>query len=74
MADHEVVIASPPDRDKLVAELSDGDGVWAVVNQETEQFVIEILPRPDGNPWVFPLNAVLEAIERAAKRLSGELP
>jgi hypothetical protein len=74
MKKHEVILASPPDREKLVAEISVDHEVWAEINQETEQLVLEIYPRRDGKAWVLQLNEALEAVERATKRLSGELP
>jgi hypothetical protein len=72
MVPHVVILASPPDREKLVAEISDGHDVWAVVNQETGEFVVEILSRGDGSPWIFPLDEVLEAMKRATSSLLGE--
>jgi hypothetical protein len=63
-----------PDREKLVAEISKGGEMWAEINQDAGEFKIELYARRDGSPWVFPLDDLLKAIERAQKRLLGELP
>lgn len=74
MEQHEVILASPPDREKLVAQLSVANEMWAEINSESGQFEAEIYPRRDGKPWVFALQSALEAINRATKRLLGKLP
>ncbi len=73
MLEHGVILTSPPDREKLVAEIVFGDDVWAVINHETGQFEIEILPHPKGESRVFPVDGALAAIDRAHKRLLGEI-
>jgi len=74
MAEHEVILASPADRDKVVVMLSVAHEMWAEINQEKEQLEIQIYPRQDGNPWVFPLHEAISAINRAKNRLLGDLP
>jgi len=49
MQKHGVIIASPPNREKLIAEIELGDGVWAEISHDTGTFVIEILPQPKGS-------------------------
>ncbi len=46
-------IASPPDREKLVAELFYDDEQWAEIHQESEQLTLQLYPRRDGQPWEF---------------------
>lgn len=66
---HRVTIASPPDREKLVAMIDVNDEQWAEVNQESDRLQIELYPRQDGNPWKFDLTAATAAIEQAVARL-----
>jgi hypothetical protein len=74
MLNHEIILASPPDREKLVAQISKEQEAWAEINQESDRVEIELYPRQDGKPWIFPRDEMLEAIEIAKKRLLGELP
>jgi hypothetical protein len=63
-------IASPPDREKVVAEIFVGDTQWSELSCEIDgHLVAEFYPRPDGTPWRFPFREALEALERAAARL-----
>jgi len=66
-----VEIASPPDREKLVAPILVDNEQWAEVNQETDRLQIEIYPRRDGSPWVFDLEEVLQSLAEARRRLRG---
>ena len=70
MSEHHVTIASPPDRDKLVAMVDIGNEQWAEINQESGELQIELYPRRDGQPWVFVLAEAIAAIEMARTRLS----
>ena len=64
-----IEIASPPDREKLVAAIMlDGEQV-AEVNQENERLQVEIYPRRDGEPWVFDLEEVVKTFKAAQQRL-----
>ena len=65
-------ISSPPDREKLVAELLVGNDQWAELNQETDELLLEVYPRQDGLPWSLDFEATLEALNAAKKRLVGE--
>jgi hypothetical protein len=71
MPTHKVILASPPDRDKLVAMIDFEDEQWAEVNQESGSLTIEVYPRRDGKPWVFDFDSVVIALERAKSRLVG---
>ena len=64
-----VIIASPSDREKLVAELIHGDEQWAEVHQESGDLTLELYPRRDGGLWSFALDEVLAALETARQRL-----
>jgi hypothetical protein len=47
-----ITIASPPDREKLVAEVFFDDEQVAEINQEADELQVEIYPRPSATPWV----------------------
>ena len=66
-----VEIASPPDRERLVAPILIDDEQWAEVNQESDRLQIEIYPRRDGTPWVFDLEDVAKSLTEAERRLRG---
>jgi hypothetical protein len=69
MSNHRISIASPPDREKLVAMIDYGNEQWAEINQESTDFVVEIYPRRDGKPWLFDFNEMMSALESAKRRL-----
>ena len=69
MGEHHISIASPPDREKLVATVVYDDEQWAEINQESGELSLEIYPRRDGQPWVFPLADAIKAIDAARIRL-----
>ncbi len=69
---HRICISSPPDREKLVAEIFFGDTQWAEINQERETFEVEFYPRPDGEPWRIDYQDALSALNEAKRSLMGE--
>lgn len=64
-------LSSPPDREKLVAEVFFGQIQVAELNQEHERIGIEIYPHPDGQPWNFELAGFLMAVQNARTALVG---
>ena len=66
-----ITIASPPDREKLVAMIDVGDEQWAEVSQETAELQIEFYARRDGKPWALSLSEAQAAIDAAKARLTG---
>lgn len=64
-----ICISSPPDRDKLVAEIFFGDVQWAEINQEEDTLQIEFYPRPDGQPWRISFVDAVTALEHAKQRM-----
>jgi hypothetical protein len=66
-----VDIASPPDREKLVAQISYDREQWAEVNQESGSLTLELYPRQDGKPWEFSFDEALTALRHAQERLIG---
>ncbi len=68
----EVDIASPPDREKLIAEIFYDHEQWAEIHQETGNLTLEIYPRRDGKPWEFSFEEALAALRHAQRRLIGD--
>ena len=67
-----ICMSSPPDREKLVAEIFLGDTQWAEINQEHEALEVEFYPRPDGEPWRMDYQAVLTVLDEAKRKLIRE--
>src|SRR5258708_37791673 len=65
-------IASPPDREKLVAQLSYDSEQWAEINQESTQLTLELYPRRDGQPWEFSFDEAITRLQLARRRLIGD--
>jgi hypothetical protein len=62
----------PPDREKLVADIS-FDGIqWAEINQERDSLEVEFYPRPDGLPWRIDFQLALRALDDAKRKLVGD--
>jgi len=68
---YRLCLSSPPDREKLVAEIFFGDVQWAEVSQERDVLEIEFYPRPDGEPWRIGFSSAINALEEAKRRLIG---
>jgi len=68
-----IEITSPPDREKLVAELWWGDEMWGEINQDSGSLMVELYPRASGEPWTFPLDTLLEVLRKAGPHLLGEI-
>lgn len=69
---YRICISSPPDREKLVAEVFFGDMQWAELNQEGETLEVEFYPRPDGETWRVDYQNALNALVDAKQKLVGE--
>jgi hypothetical protein len=70
--DMRICISSPPDREKLVAEIFFGNEQWAELNQEGGTLELEFYPKPSGKFWRLGLDNVLEALNEAKRQLTGE--
>jgi hypothetical protein len=66
-----VDICSPPDRAKLVAQVSYDHEQWAEVHQEADGLTLELYPRQNGKPWEFSFDEALTALRHAQERLTG---
>ena len=67
-----VNLASPPDREKLVAEIMCDGEQWAEVHQEKTELTLEVYPRQDGQPWMLSFEDMVAALQLAKSRLAGE--
>jgi len=67
-----ILIASPPDRERLVAELYLEDEQVAEISQEViGKFLVEIFPKLSGRPWSFDLSSFQLALNASADCLVG---
>lgn len=73
MSEFHISIASPPDRDKLVAMIDFGNEQWAEVNQDFGILSLEVYPKRDGTPWTFPVADAIAALQKAEQQLLGRL-
>jgi hypothetical protein len=69
-----VVIASPFDREHLVCELWDGGEHLGELHQEFGARTLEIYPRREGQPWVFPLAEFIGILQHADHWLGSGVP
>lgn len=68
-SDMTVEVASPPDRDDLVAELWQANAMWGEVRWAGGRFVLELYPKPGDGAWSFGLDEVLECLEESKRTL-----
>jgi hypothetical protein len=72
----EIFKAFPPDRDDPIVELNvRHDGVVdipAEISRESGELRITLFAREGGVPWDYPLDAFIEAVQRAVEVLGGE--
>ena len=71
MTAYRIDIASPPDREKLVAQIIFGDTQWAELSHEDGTLQMEFYSRPDGEPWRIDYQEVIAALDQAKRRLIG---
>jgi hypothetical protein len=65
-----ITIASPPDRDDLVAELWLGKDLLGEVTRDAEDgFRVELYPAPGKTPWSLRVADLTAALKQAAQRL-----
>ena len=64
-----VDIASPPDREKVVAQISFDREQWAEISQESGNLTLELYPRRDGKPWSFGYDEAIKTLVSARKKL-----
>ncbi len=67
-----IQLASPPDRERLVAELFVGNRQFAEVSWEDDKPMLEVYPKSTTNHqefWMLELDEVIEALNIARKSL-----
>jgi hypothetical protein len=69
MEQFRITVASLPDRENLVAEITYNNIEWAEISQENQEMVVQFYPHPGKAFWEFPLNEALLVLEKAKKRL-----
>ncbi len=69
----EIIITSPPDRERLVAEIYYENMFWAKISKETvgQSYIIQFYPHPKNQCWEFELDMALRAIVKAKKDLEN---
>jgi hypothetical protein len=65
MKDFRITIASLPDRENLVAEISYKNNQFAEISQETNELIIQFYPHPQKKYWEFSYNEIIEIIDKA---------
>ena len=75
MATHSfrITLASPPDRDQLVAEVFVGLEQIAELNAQSGKMTVEIYPRQNGSPWALNYSQFLQALTEAQEKLVNSL-
>ena len=66
---YEVLIASVPDREEVVAEIFIDDVLWGELTDEGRPMNFEVYPHPSGEPWTVDVDDLLRAIQSAKDRL-----
>ena len=67
---YSIIIASPADRDKLVAEIWNGDQMIAEINQENNELEIEFYFDESKIPLNLNLEALSNALTEGKQKLS----
>lgn len=65
----EIIVASVPDREGLVAEIYSDREQVAEVRREPEAFEVDVYPKPNGQPWLIDLDHLLATLHEARQRL-----
>lgn len=63
-----IVIASLPDRKNCVCEIYYNHIQWAEISDENGCILVQFYPHPSQNYWEFPIDVVLEILEKAKKK------
>ncbi len=70
MEDFRITIASLPDRENLVAEISYKNKQVAEINQETKKLIIQLYaPSKEKKCWEFSLEEFQKIVEKAKQKL-----
>lgn len=69
MSEFEILITSPPDRERLVAEIWYDNMFWVEILQEKEEVSIQFYPHPTEKYWEFPFDEAMKILEQAKNKL-----
>jgi hypothetical protein len=69
----EIVIASLPHREHLVAEIYYNKMYWVQISHENEEPVIQFYPHPSEKYWEFSFDEALKILEEAKNELLTQL-
>lgn len=69
MSKFEILIASLPHRERLVAEIYYDNMYWVQISQEEEELVVQFYSHPTEKYWTFPFEEALKVLEQAKKKL-----
>ena len=64
-----ITVASVPDRENLVAEISYKDEQWVEISQEHGDLIVQFYSPYKGDYWEFSFNEAVEALEKAKNKL-----
>lgn len=64
-----ITIASLPDREYLVAEISYDGMQWAEISMETDEIMTQFYPHPRNEVWEFPYTEARNILEKAKNKL-----
>lgn len=65
----EIIIASLPHRERLVAEIYYNNMYWVQISQEEKELVIQFYSYPNGTYWKFSYEEALQVLEQAKNKL-----
>jgi hypothetical protein len=70
----DAIIASPPEREELVIQLFvKNGGQWGEIFRDHGQWLLELYPRPDRQPWVLDLEEARQVMDLSLKELMTRL-
>ena len=69
MSKFEILIASLPHRERLVAEIYYDNMYWVQISQEEEDLVIQFCSHPSEKYWTFSYDEALHMLEQAKNKL-----
>ena len=71
MGQFEILIASLPHRERLVAEIYYNNMYWVQISQEEEELIVQFYSHPSEKYWTFPFEEALKMLEQAKNKLLG---
>lgn len=69
MSNFEIIIASLPDKENVVAEIYYRNKYWAQISQESGQCILKLYSDPDGQKWEFEFEEAMNILNKAKEKL-----